>query len=205
MTRQSRVRQRLMDAAYAAMSAKGFETSRITDIIEAAGVGVGSFYNHFSGKEDLARAVFLHRVEEYGEELEVVARTAPDIAAATCFVYRRLIERAQEDQAWAAFILQLEPLFRMFDRLMRPHARIGLGIGIANGTFRIDDIEAAISAVHAMMLAVTQAMLVGDISPQRAHRASQLALRVCGVDEERARELAWMPMAMLHKAVKPGT
>ena len=118
MTKQPSVRERLLDAAYAAMSTKGFETSRIADIIEAANVGVGSFYNHFSGKEDLARAVFLHRVEEFGNELESAVKSAPEIAAATCFVYRRLLERAEDDPAWAAFILQLEPLFRMYDKLM---------------------------------------------------------------------------------------
>ena len=201
MAKQSNVRQRLLDAAYAAMSTKGFETSRIAEIIDAAGVGVGSFYNHFSGKEDLARSVFLAKVDEFGVELETVATTAPDIAAATCFVYRRLLERAAEDQAWAGFILQLEPLFRMFDRLMRPHARIGLGIGMRDGNFQIDDLEAAISAIHATMLAVTQAMLVGDISLQRAHRSSCLALRMLGVPEERARDLSRMPMAALRRAV----
>lgn len=202
MTKQTSVRQRLLDAAYAAMSSKGFETSRIADIIEAAGVGVGSFYNHFSGKEDLARAVFQQRVEEFGRELEALVKGAPDIATATCFVYRRLLERAEEDQAWAAFILQLEPLFRMFDKLMRPHARAGLQIGIDDGTFRIDDLEAGISAIHAMMLAVTQAMLLGDLSKERAHRSSVLALRMFGVDEATAARLSRMPMAKLHRAIK---
>lgn len=202
MTKQPSVRERLLDAAYAAMSTKGFETSRIADIIEAANVGVGSFYNHFSGKEDLARAVFLHRVEEFGNELESAVKSAPEIAAATCFVYRRLLERAEDDPAWAAFILQLEPLFRMYDKLMRPHARAGLQIGIDNGTFRIDDLEAGISAIHAMMLAITRAMLVGDLSKQRAHRSSSLALRMFGVSDARAEELARMSMPALRRAVK---
>lgn len=202
MTKLSKVRQRLLDAAYTAMSTKGFETSRIADIIEAAEVGVGSFYNNFSGKEDLARAVFFYRVDEFGEELEVLARSTPDIAATTCFVYRRLLERAAEDPAWGAFILQLEPLFRMFDKLMRPHARVGLQIGIDDGTFSIDDIEPSISAIHAMMLAVTQAMLVGDLSKQRAHRSSILALRMLGVDDAAAERLSRMPMKELHRTVK---
>ena len=151
MTKQVSVRQRLLDAAYSAMGSKGFETSRIVDIIETAGVGVGSFYNHFSGKEDLARAVFLSRVDAFGNEMEAAVVSSSDSAASLCFVYRRLIDRAERDYAWAAFILQLEPLFRMFDRLMRPHARVGLQLGIDNGTFRIDDLEAAVTAVHAMM------------------------------------------------------
>ena len=185
------------------MGDKGFETSRIADIIDAAGVGVGSFYNHFAGKEDLARAVFLQRVEEFGRELEDTVKSAPDIVAATCFVFRRLLERAEEDKAWAAFIVQLEPLFRMFDKRMRPHARVGLQIGIDNGTFEIEDLEVAISAIHAMMLAVTRAMLVGDLSRQRAHRSSRLMLRMFGVDAARAQTLSRMSMPQLRAAVRP--
>ncbi|WP_174296665.1 TetR/AcrR family transcriptional regulator [Sphingomonas bacterium] len=201
MTKQVSVRQRLLDAAYSAMGSKGFETSRIVDIIEAAGVGVGSFYNHFSGKENLARAVFLSRVDAFGKEMEAAVVSSSDSAASLCFVYRRLIDRAERDYAWAAFILQLEPLFRMFDRLMRPHARVGLQIGIDNGTFRIDDLEAGVTAVHAMMLAVTQAMLIGDLSRQKAHRSSKLALCMFGVPEARAAKLSRMTMVALRAAM----
>ncbi len=201
MTKQVSVRQRLLDAAYAAMGTKGFETSRIVDIIDAAGVGVGSFYNHFSGKEDLARAVFLSRVDAFGNELEAVVLNAPEIAAAVCYVYRRLIEQAERDPAWGAFVLQLEPLFRMFDRLMRPHARIGLKVGIDNGTLQIDDLEAGITVIHAMMLAVTQAMLAGDLSRQKAHRSSKLALLMFGVPDKTASELSKMSMNALRKVV----
>ena len=202
MVKRLSVRERLLDAAYAAMSDKGFETSRIADIIEAAGVGVGSFYNHFVSKDDLAAAVFAHRVEEFGREMESVVKRAPDIAAATCFVYRRLLERAEQDQAWAAFILQLEPLFMMFDKLMRPHARQGLKIGMDNGTFQIDDLEAGISAIHAMMLTITRVMLIGGLSSERAHRSSKMALLMFGVEPEVAQELSCMPMAQLHMAVR---
>ena len=204
MTGRLSVRQRLLDAAYAAISNKGFETSRIADIIEAADVGVGSFYNHFDSKDDLAAAVFEHRVEAFGREMEAVVKDAPDIAAATCFVYRRMLERAEQDVAWATFILQLEPLFRMFDKLMRPHARQGLQIGVDDGTFQIEDLEAAISAIHAMMLAITQAMLVGGLSSERAHRSSKLALLMFGVDAQIAQQLSHMPMVQLREAVKPG-
>ena len=203
MTGRLSVRQRLLDAAYAAISDKGFATSRIADIIEAAGVGVGSFYNHFDSKDDLAASVFEHRVETFGREMEVVVKGAPDVAAATCFVYRRMLERAEQDEAWATFILQMEPLFRMFDKLMRPHARQGLQIGVDDGTFQIDDLEAGISAIHAMMLAITQAMLMGDLSSERAHRSSKLALLMFGVDARIAEVLSQMPMTQLHEAVKP--
>ena len=188
VTERLSVRQRLLDAAYAAISDKGFETSRIADIIEAAGVGVGSFYNHFDSKDDLAASAFEYRVEAFGRELEAVVKGAPDAAAATCFVYRRMLERAEQDEAWATFILQMEPSFRMFDKLMRPHARQGLQIGVDDGTFQIEDLEAGISAI---------------LSSERAHRSSKFALLMFGVDATIAQELSQLPMIQLHEAVKP--
>lgn len=48
-------RRKLIAAAYDVMSKKGLEGSTIAEIIAEAGVGVGSFYNHFTSKEELAQ------------------------------------------------------------------------------------------------------------------------------------------------------
>lgn len=201
VTKQSSVRKRLLDAAYEKMSADGFEPSGVADIIKASGVGVGSFYHHFSCKEDLARAAFAYRVEEFGLEFENVVTTAPDIAAATCFAYRRLIQRAENNQSWGSFILHLEPHFGMFDGLMRPHARIALKTAIERGEFDVVDLEGAVTVLHSMVLATMQAMLRGDLSRRCAHRSLLYVLRMFQVPEERSQELSRMSMAALHRIV----
>jgi TetR/AcrR family transcriptional repressor of nem operon len=47
---------RLLQAALAVIRAKGYTATRIEDVCEAAGLTKGSFFHHFSTKEDLAIA-----------------------------------------------------------------------------------------------------------------------------------------------------
>jgi TetR/AcrR family transcriptional regulator, transcriptional repressor for nem operon len=47
---------RILNAALHVIRAKGYSATRIEDICEAAGLTKGSFFHHFSGKEDLAIA-----------------------------------------------------------------------------------------------------------------------------------------------------
>ncbi|MFH1149146.1 MAG: TetR/AcrR family transcriptional regulator [Actinomycetota bacterium] len=54
-------RERIMKAAATVFASKGFESSTITDIIQAAGVARRTFYNYFESKKD----VFLKLVEAY--------------------------------------------------------------------------------------------------------------------------------------------
>ena len=47
---------KILDAALHVIRAKGYSATRIEDVCEAAGLTKGSFFHHFSGKEDLAVA-----------------------------------------------------------------------------------------------------------------------------------------------------
>lgn len=47
------VQSRILDAALDTFITRGYSESKLTDIVEAAGVSVGSIYHHFGGKEDL--------------------------------------------------------------------------------------------------------------------------------------------------------
>ncbi|NCO43303.1 MAG: helix-turn-helix transcriptional regulator, partial [Armatimonadetes bacterium] len=48
-------RQKLLEAARTAFAERGLDLTRIDEITERADVGKGTFYYHFSGKEELIR------------------------------------------------------------------------------------------------------------------------------------------------------
>ena len=48
---REKTNKRLVNAALSVMAEKGLDAATINDITEAADVGFGSFYNHFSSKE----------------------------------------------------------------------------------------------------------------------------------------------------------
>lgn len=195
-------RRKLIAAAYDVMSKKGLEGSTIAEIIAEAGVGVGSFYNHFTSKEELAQAVFSNRANEFGAALEQVVRRAPNAAAATCYAYRRLIEESERDKVWASFIVQLEPTMQMLDNMLRKYARVGLGIGVEEGRLRIYNIEAGITAIHAMEVAIVKSMLKGDITHKEAHQSAVFALKMFGVADDEAWRLSNLSMGALRRELK---
>ena len=55
------LRDEILSAGLEALHSRGFNATSVQDITEAAGVPKGSFYNHFSSKEELGAAV----VEQY--------------------------------------------------------------------------------------------------------------------------------------------
>lgn len=200
--RKPTARLKLLAAGSEVMSRSGFDGSSIAEIIELAGVGVGSFYNHFASKEDLAKAIFAERAEAFGAGLEQVALTSSDTAAATCYAFRRLIEEVESDKVWAAFLIQLEPTMQMLDGLLRKHARAAIGFGVRTGRLKVDNVEAGITAIHAVMIATAKAMLDGMLSSDEAHRASIFGLRMFGVPESEAARLSGLSMSELRRELQ---
>ena len=64
---------KLLDAALHVIRAKGYSATRIEDICEAAGLTKGSFFHHFSGKEELA----LEAAEYFSAFADKIFSTAP--------------------------------------------------------------------------------------------------------------------------------
>jgi AcrR family transcriptional regulator len=195
--RRPTARRKLINAAYEVFGRNGFDGSSIGEIIDAAGVGVGSFYNHFSSKEELAKVIFAERGEELGASLEKAALNSTNIAAATCYAFRQFIETVESDKLWAAFIVQLEPVLQMLDGLLRAHARIAIGAGVERGTLDVGNIETAITGFHAVMIAIAKSMLEGTISSTQAHDASLLVMRMFAIKDDEARRLSALSMADL--------
>ena len=199
--RRHTARKKLLHAACEVMSVRGFENATIVEIIQKAGVGVGSFYNNFESKEDLARAAFAEHIEEFAQELQDLVLNCADATAATCYAVRRMIELAQNDAAWAWFIVNLDPVTSLFHEMMGPRALTGLQIGIDSGEFDVADPHAAITAIHAVEVALVKTMLEGKISADKTHQAVALILRMLGVPKDRARYFADLSMPALHRHV----
>ncbi len=60
-----RQRVRIIDAATQVFAKRGFQDSTVDNIVATAGIGVGSFYAHFEGKDDC----LAHVCEEIGAEV----------------------------------------------------------------------------------------------------------------------------------------
>ncbi|MFT7776511.1 TetR/AcrR family transcriptional regulator [Roseateles sp.] len=63
------VRQQLVDAALEVFQTHGFNGASVQDLTDAAGVPKGSFYNHFTNKEELALEALKLYISQHGIEV----------------------------------------------------------------------------------------------------------------------------------------
>jgi AcrR family transcriptional regulator len=68
--RGERTRQHLVDVATAMFTERGYESTSIEAILDAAKVSRGALYHHFPGKEALFEAVFLAQEDDIGRQLQ---------------------------------------------------------------------------------------------------------------------------------------
>ena len=80
--RKARTRQMLIDAARVMLAAGTATQASIQEITDAADVGFGSFYNHFSSKAELFEAAVADVLEELGELFDRLSVDAQDPAMA---------------------------------------------------------------------------------------------------------------------------
>lgn len=62
-------RQEIVISASALMHSKGYESTKLADILEAARIGKGQFYHYFSSKHELGLAVLDHFFEKWNQRL----------------------------------------------------------------------------------------------------------------------------------------
>lgn len=181
-TRQTKTREVLLSAARRMMARRSRATFTIDELIQAAGVAKGSFYNHFPDKEAIADEV--HRVVREVEEAEVravnsdvqdpVARIARGMA-----VYARMSLTVPED----ARILTLHQFDGHFlQSAVNAGLVADLRAALGKGRVVAPSIEAAAMLVVGQV-AVLMARLSGESSNTTAHAVAQhcIAITLVGI------------------------
>ena len=91
-------RREIIDAAIHLFAAKGYAATAVTDILDAVGIAKGTFYHHFSSKDEVMRAVVLQVVEQGTAKAEAIAADA-DTPAVDRFLSIIAAQRLGGDEA----------------------------------------------------------------------------------------------------------
>jgi AcrR family transcriptional regulator len=189
--RRVRTRSALLRAGAALFATRPVDAVSIDDIVAAADVAKGSFYNHFEDKDALARAIAEEvrgGVEALAAEVnEGVADPAERVARALCGFVRQAAEQP----------VAVRAMMRLFQGAAVPDAPMNRGVradikaGLAAGRFDGVALESGVlMAVGVVQMAVSRA-LEGRSRP--AALASDLAfglLRGLGLNAREARAVA---------------
>lgn len=190
--RRVRTRSALLRAGAALFADRSVDGVSIDEIVAAAEVAKGSFYNHFPDKETLAREIaeeVRHGVEALAAEVnEGVADPAERVARALC----GFVRQAAEEPTGVRVML------RLFDAAATPDAPMNRGVradikaGLAEGRFDGVALETGVlMAVGLVQIAVARAL--GQPGAKAAALARDLAfglLRGLGLEAAEAESIA---------------
>jgi AcrR family transcriptional regulator len=204
--RRARTRAALLRAGQSLFAARSVDGVSIDDIVAAADVAKGSFYNHFPDKDALARAL-ADQARLGAEALAArvgagVEDPAERVARAVCGFARQALENPENARLGQ----------RLFHSAAIPDAPMNAGVradiqaGLAAGRFQGVSLEAAVLlAVGVVQMAVSRVVEHGATT-DAAVLSRDLAfglLRALGVDTAESRNLAAKAAADLFTGPPP--
>jgi AcrR family transcriptional regulator len=78
--KKAKARADIVAAALGLFAEQGYESTTVAQIMDRADYGLGTFYNHFAGKQELVRAAVADRLAAArGELMQVLAGQAPAV------------------------------------------------------------------------------------------------------------------------------
>jgi AcrR family transcriptional regulator len=188
--RRLRTRARLIEAARRIAATRGIEATPISEITEEAGVGVGSFYNHFATKEELLEAVISDTFEAHGAALDRIHEGKDDIAEILAQNIRLTMRMVDHDPIWGWFAVRTGLYAPQLQSSLGGRLERDLRRGFDDGRFASYDERTTVAAFGGALLGVMRTKLEGEL-PRDADRflAEQL-LRLLGLPPTEAEEIA---------------
>lgn len=95
---------RIMTAALDLFTEHGYHNVSVHDVQKKAGVSIGSIYNHFGGKEGIAKALYYHLLNEMDELVEGVIAGQPGVIERCEEIIRLLFGYAETHRNIIAFV-----------------------------------------------------------------------------------------------------
>ncbi|ODR04045.1 TetR family transcriptional regulator [Mycolicibacillus koreensis] len=196
--RKARTRAALI-AAGRRLLAEGRTAVSVQEITTEAGVGFGSFYNHFASKEELFAEAVASTLDAWGQMRDLVVDGIDDPAEvfATSF---RMLGRMQRDLPELVRVLLNQGMSVLLtDRGLRPRALVDLQRGIETGRFSVPDADMALMMSGAALLGLVQ-LLDSDAGLDSAQVSDDYArhmLLMLGLDAGEADRLVALPLPLL--------
>ncbi len=183
---RARTRGKLLQAARVVMSRQGIERTAINDITAEAGVAFGSFYNYFSSKDEIARAVF---VEDMIATADMLDRNRPADAESALIValnIRIVLRHAIADPIWGWFLVHTASSAGDLVETMGGRLARDIRNGVADGSFVCPDVLTTMDSIAGGVLFLLRQILEGRRPPEAIERFVEFVLRGLGVESKAA-------------------
>ncbi len=197
--RKARTRQALIDAAVRLIAEGRGDRASIQEITDAADIGFGSFYNHFTSKEELFDTASEEVLEKWGQLLDAACAGVGDPAEVFAVSIRTSGRLAWTQPGVASFIIGAGLELVDAPRGLAPRALRDIRAGQATGRFTVKEAEIALSAVAGGLHGLFR---LHQLHPERVTEnasddLAEASLRLLGVRASEARRLVRLPLPQL--------
>lgn len=191
--RRERTRKALIEAGRALFAKRPSDAVSIDEIVDAAGVAKGSFYNHFPDKEALVREIARLARVELEAAIGRVNLGVEDPAARVVRAFCAAVRFAVDDPADARTLTRLFAGATSVGAPSNSGLAADISAGLAAGRFTAPNVDAGVMAV----IGLAQAALSRALDEGSAAAATRVAgqigailLRGLGMDGAEAEALA---------------
>ncbi|MEJ3749608.1 TetR family transcriptional regulator [Actinomycetes bacterium KLBMP 9797] len=195
--RKARTRAALVSAARAMLTSRDPAGVSIQEITDAADVGFGSFYNHFTSKQELFEAAVDEVIEEHGAMLDEITAGLRDPAEVFAAAVRITARFPKTHPELAKIIERVGPRYLTAPSGLAPRALRDLQHAKDVGRLSFDDPTVALACTGGALLGIVHLGLLQPEPSAVDHAADELAmnlLRMFGLDYNDAREVATRPL-----------
>jgi len=195
--KRARMRRNLIENALLVFAEKGVDASVIEDVIKAAGVSRGTFYNYYRTNAELQMAASDELGNEIVQQIETQTRDNPSPAARICTGVRLYLRAASQFPLFARFVARLGLAAIGPDNLVFRYLPAHLEEGMAGGEFARMPALVALDVVIASVIAAVKRIAAGEADDDHIRAAVSAMLRGLGVTKRKAVELSDAPLAPL--------
>jgi AcrR family transcriptional regulator len=194
--RKARTRQALIDAAARLIAEGPGESASIQEITDKADIGFGSFYNHFTSKEELFQVASAEVLERWGQMIDHACPGITDPAEVFAVSFRISGRLGWTHPDVARFLTG-----RGLDLLdvpygLAPRALRDIKAGQAAGCFTIPDAEVGLSAAAGALLGLLRQhqQHPDRLDEGAVDQFAEAVLRLLGVRAPEAARLVSLPL-----------
>lgn len=190
-------RDALVGAAEELLAA-GQDDVSVATITAAAGVGVGSFYNHFDDKDSLFEQAAQRAFATFEAELVSLTEHIASPAERLCTRVRLFCRITESHPRLARIVVNAAPHCLLSPAGYSPVFEADATAGVADGVLDGADLDLKLMAIAAgAERLVGQAVIFPPLSETRADEFAGVALQILGMPRAKARRMARRPLTDL--------
>ncbi len=195
--RRERMRKRLIESAMVVFARKGTGASVIQDVVAAAGVSQGSFYNYFRTNEELLIAVGEDLGDEIVRLIESVVGDIDDPAMRLAMALRSYLHLVRAHRVVACFLSKAGSHLLGKKRAVYKYLPPDIAEGQKRGQFDFASLDIAVDVIGGIALMAIHRIAGGKTAKDYPEKVTAASLRSLGMTAAVASRLTALELPRL--------